>query len=172
MMTSDIAFFPGEVHNERLDDIPVVLEILIQMGVPGQVDRVLSPHGNWQGLSVGWVVTLWLAYILTQQDHRMNHVQEWVCSRLEALAQLSGQPLRETDFTDDRLAEVLGYLSQDAVWQVVEAGLSQHSIRVYHLAVDTVRLDATVGQTYHDPEQHTLFKAGRTKTGDYDTQFK
>ena len=172
MTTSDRAFSPPEVHTERLDDIPVVLEILIQMDVPGQVDRVLLPHGNWQGLSVGWVVTLWLAYILTQQDHRMNHVQAWVRSRQEALSQLSDQPLRETDFTDDRLAEVLGYLSQDAVWHAVEAGLSQHSIRVYHLSIDTVRLDATVGQTYHDPQQHTLFKAGRTKTGDYDTQFK
>ena len=172
MTTFDSAFSSAEVHTERLDDIPVVLEILIQMDVPGQVDRVLLPHGNWQGLSVGWVVTLWLAYILTQQDHRMNHVQAWVRSRQEALSQLSDQPLRETDFTDDRLAEVLGYLSQDAVWHAVEAGLSQHSIRVYHLSIDTVRLDATVGQTYHDPQQHTLFKAGRTKTGDYDTQFK
>jgi transposase len=162
----------SEIHSERIDDIPLLLHILQEMGVPEQIDSAYSPHPNWQGLSLGWVATVWLAYILTQCDHRMNRVRDWVNARRDALSQLIVHPIRFTDFTDDRLAEVLGYLSVNAIWHQVESGISQRAIRVYDLELGTIRLDATVGQVYHDPEQHTLFQVGHTKAGDYDTQFK
>jgi transposase len=162
----------SSIQSERIDDIPLLMHILVKMGVPEQIDSAYRPHKNWQGLSVGWVATVWLVYILTQCDHRMNHVRGWVNVRRTALSQLIGQPIRETDFTDDRLAEVLHYLSRNAIWHQVEASISQRAIRVYNLEVGPIRLDATVGQVYHDPEQHTLFQVGHTKAGDYDTQFK
>jgi transposase len=161
-----------EVQSERLDDIPLLLHILVEMGVPEYLDSAYSPHKNWQGLSVGWVATVWLAYILSQCDHRMNHVRDWVNARRDALEKWIGQEIRETDFTDDRLGEVLRYLSVNSTWQKVESSISQHTIIVYDLQPGAIRLDATVGQVYHDPEQHTLFQVGRTKAGDYDTQFK
>jgi len=161
-----------DVQSERLDDIPLLLRMLLRMGVPAQIDRAYTPHRNWSGLSVGWVATVWLVYIVTQCDHRMSHVRAWVNARRGALCELLGQEIRETDFTDDRLAEVLGYLSGNAIWHPVEAGISQQCIRVYDLALGPIRLDATVGQVYHDTEQHTLFQVGRTKVGTYATQFK
>jgi transposase len=161
-----------DVQSERLDDIPVLLHHLVTMGMPAEIDRLWQPHGNWQGLSMGWMATVWLVYIVTQQDHRMNHVRDWVHDRREALSRLIGQEIRETDFTDDRLALVLDWLAQDSVWYPLEAQLSQHTIRVYALQPDIVRLDATVGQVDHDLEGHTLLRVGRTKTGDYDGQFK
>jgi transposase len=117
-------------------------------------------------------VTLWLVYILTEQDHRMNHVRDWVNAKRQALEKLIQQKIRETDFTDDRLAEVLSYLSGNSVWHPIEAGVSKQSIRVYDLDEATVRLDATVGQVYHEAKESELFKIGRTKLGTYDTQFK
>ena len=83
-----------------------------------------------------------------------------------------GQKISHTDFTDDRLADVLNVFSEDAFWQQLEAALTAHTIRVYHLPVDTVRLDATVGQVYHDPEKHPLFQVGRTKQDTFAVQFK
>ena len=172
MLTRDMLAPSVDVQSERIDDIPLLLQMLVTMGVPEEIDRAYTPHRNWSGLSVGWVATLWLAYILTECDHRMSHVRAWVHVRRGALSRLIGQEIRETDFTDDRLAEVLGYLSGDAIWHSVEAGISQQCIRVYDLTVGPIRLDATVGQVYHDPEEHTLFQVGRTKAGTYATQFK
>lgn len=160
------------VENERLDDLPVIVNMLAGMGIPSQVDQFIKPHGNWQGVSVGQIVLIWLSYILTEADHRMNHVRDWVASRRHALEHLIGQEIRETDFTDDRLAEVVRYLSADSRWQSIERGISQQTIRVYELEPQTVRLDATVAQTYHDPSEHELFQVGRTKTNSYDVQFK
>ena len=160
------------VRSEPIDDIPILLGLLIRLGIPGHIDDVYTPHGSRQGLSTGWLTTIWLVYILTESDHRMNHVQAWVGSRIAALSELIGQSISETDFTDDRLADVLEVLGEDALWQPIEAALTRHTIRVYNLPVDTVRLDATVGQVSHDPEKHPLFQVGRTKQDTFDVQFK
>lgn len=160
------------VQTERIDDIPLLLYLLIQMEVQESIDAAYTPHGNHEGLSIGWLAVIWLTYIVSAADHRMVTVQEWVIQRREALEQLIGQPIRETDFTDDRLANVLRYLSYDDVWHLVEAAISRRTIRVYNLEPTTVRLDATVGQVYHDADAHPLFNVGRTKDGDYDVQFK
>lgn len=171
-MEAEDNFLVVDVSEERIDDIPPVLHTLLHMGVPETIDQFHTPHGNHQGLSVGWLSTLWLVYILSLRDHRMNTVQEWVNDRRLALSEIIGQEIRETDFTDDRLADVLSVLNLDAVWQQVEAALSQQSIRVYRLPVETIRLDATVGQVDHDPSKHSLFQVGRTKADTYETQFK
>jgi transposase len=100
-------------------------------------------------------------------------VQQWVAQHQHTLAQLTGQEIGPCDFTDDRLADVLRYLSADELWWAIERDLSQRCIRVYHLdTAGSVRLDATVGQVYHDEKKHTLFKTGRNKAGGYDVQFK
>ena len=57
------------VINERVDDLPLLLTQLRQMGVSEQLDKHFSTHGNWQGLSLGSVAIVWLSYILSQGDH-------------------------------------------------------------------------------------------------------
>ncbi len=34
-----------------------------------------KPHGNWEGMSLGWTIAVWLAHILSEGDHRMNQMQ-------------------------------------------------------------------------------------------------
>lgn len=99
-------------------------------------------------------------------------VRDWVKSVPETLARLTGQPLSELDYTDDRLADGLRYLSVDADWHRIEQQVGQHLIRVYDLPTARVRLDSTTATVGHDPDQHTLFQVGKTKAGTYDTQFK
>ena len=41
------------VINERVDDLPLLLAQLKQMGVSEQLDKHFLTHGNWQGLSLG-----------------------------------------------------------------------------------------------------------------------
>ncbi|MGB0384177.1 MAG: IS1634 family transposase [Ardenticatenaceae bacterium] len=161
-----------EVSSQRVDDIPVVLATLLKMDIPNQIDSCFVTHGNREGLSLGWLTTVWLVYMITQQDHRMNHVRDWVADRRDVLECLIEQPISETDFTDDRLADGLRYLSQLGCWNSFERELSRRTIRVYDLKPERVRLDATTASTYHDTNNSTLFKVGRTKSGNYNTQFK
>jgi transposase len=157
---------------ERVDDIPVIYGMLDRMGVQSMIDSVITPHGNWTGLSPGWVMTLWLVHILSEQNHLMEPVQKWVHRHLFILTSLSGQKVQELDFTDDRLAMCLRDLSAVDVWQVLERRIGQRLMRVYDLETGLIRLDATVGTVHHDPEQASLFQVGKAKNGLYATQFK
>jgi transposase len=152
-----------DIDTERVDDIPVLIHKQRMMGIPQGLDEVIRPHGNWQGLSVGSVTAAWLAYILSEADHRMCKVEPWATKRLETLSALFSEAVGEKDFTDDRLATILRFLSDDTVWEEVETRLGQHLIRVYALKCDHVRLDSTAAAVYHDPERGTLFRHGHSK---------
>ncbi len=161
------------INVERLDDMPLLYGFLEKMGIQSTIDTVIKPHGNWQGLSMGWVVTIWLIHITSVYNHRMDRVQEWVAKHLTSLRQLTGQEITEMDFTDDRLAICLRELHQASHWQRIESLLGNRLLRVYELESErVVRFDATVGGVYHDPQQHNLFQVGKNKQGEYETQFK
>jgi transposase len=157
---------------ERVDDIPLIYGLLERMGIQSIVDNVVCAHGNWQGLSPGWVITIWLIHILSEQSHLMEPVQPWTRSHLTALRRLTGQPIEELDMTDDRLALCLFYLHERATWTAIEEQLGGRVVRIYGLEAKRLRLDATVGTVNHDPTQHTLFKVGKAKNGQYEIQFK
>ena len=80
-MEKQVQSNPVTVENERVDDIPLLLGLIMKLELPALIDRCLPTHGNWTGLSIGWLVSIWLSYILTEHDHRMNHVQDWVNQR-------------------------------------------------------------------------------------------
>jgi len=52
------------IVNERVDDIPLLIAMLLKLDLPDIIDKFHTPHGNYSGLSPGWVVTVWLVYIL------------------------------------------------------------------------------------------------------------
>lgn len=159
--------------HERVDRLPLVLTILMQMGIQAIIDVHYTPHGNHQGLSVGWLAVIFLAYILTKANHKMCPVQEWVEDHRYTLERLTGQNIRPTDFTDDRLGDVLRYLSTDELWWQTEQDLGRRMIRVYRLKTNgPVRLDATTGGVHHNESKHTIFKCGRNKQGGFEVQFK
>src|SRR5881392_2892013 len=81
-----------ELTHERVDDVPLLMGFLIKLRFPEILDRHLPPHPLHQGLSNGWLITVWFAYILSQADHRKSHVQEWVESLQVSLETLIGQP--------------------------------------------------------------------------------
>jgi len=162
----------NEPYIERVDDLPVLFGLLQQMRIQEILDAAITPHGNWQGLTHGWVITIWLMHILSEQNHCMEPVQEWAAKHLIILRRLSRQDVMALDFSDDRLALCLKELSKVEVWQAIEAQLGAILLRVYRLKPETVRFDATVGTVGHNPAEHTLFKVGKAKSGSYETQFK
>ena len=92
---------------ERVDDLPLLLEQMQRMGLPTLFDNHFPTHGNWTGLSLGWVSTIWLSSILSRGDHRLVHVEPWVGKRLGTLRTTTGQDVQSRDCTDDRLESVL-----------------------------------------------------------------
>jgi len=151
------------ITNERADDIPLLLAQIERMAVPSLLDEYFPTHGNWQGLSLGWTTTAWLAHILSEGDHRLNYVQAWAGKRLETLRCCTGQEVRALDFSDDRLADVLSALSQDAAWEEFEAALNGHLLRVYDLDPQRVRLDSTTASGYGSVTADGLFQFGHSK---------
>ncbi len=161
-----------EPYIERVDDLPVLFGLLQQMRIQVIIDNVIRPHGNWQGLTPGWVIMLWLMHILSEQNHCMEPVQDWAEKHLITLCRLTGQEVKSLDFSDDRLAICLKELHKPEVWYAIERQLGVTLLRVYKLEQATMRLDATVGTVGHNPAEHTLFKVGKAKNGSYETQFK
>lgn len=148
---------------EPVDDIPVLLTSMKRLGLAGLVDQHFPRHGNWQGLSPGQVLSGWLAYILSEGDHRLNQAQEWATSRLHVLQVGLGAEVRALDFSDDRLASGLDLLSDDEAWTAFETALNQRTLRVYDLNAQRVRLDTTSASGYWEVTEDGLFQFGHSK---------
>jgi transposase len=151
------------IITERVDDIPLLLEQMQRMGLPTLLDTHFPTHGNWTGLSLGWVSTIWLSSILSRGDHRMVHVEPWVAQRLWTLRVTTGQGVRGVDFTDDRLEIVLRCLSDDTRWAAFESAMNQHTVRVYDLCTERVHVDSTSASVYATVSEGGLFQFGHSK---------
>lgn len=112
-----------DVRTEALDDIPLLLGIIKEMGIQELIDSTVKPDGHWQGISMGTAVSIWLCYLLTTQDHRLVAVRDWAKAHREVFNQVLGIQLRETDCSDDRLANILSHVGSAATQQQLDEAL-------------------------------------------------
>ena len=92
--------------HERADDIPLLIGLAQRLGLPEIIDKYIGNHGLHQGISNGCLTTVWLAYILSEGDHRKYSVEDWARKHQSTLERLLGRPIREVEFNDDRLGIV------------------------------------------------------------------
>jgi len=151
------------ITTERIDDFPLLLEVMIRLGLPDLIDQHLKRHGLHQGLSWGWIAAIWLAHILTESDHRKLPVRAWVRQAGETIERITGMKVGELDFTDDRLTLLLRRLSKPATWQAIEKELGRNILRVYELKPKQVRLDPTTVSGNHAGGEDSLFEFGHSK---------
>lgn len=151
------------LRQERIDETPLLLAQLKKMHVPQLLDECFVTHGNWQGLSLGHLTAVWLAFILAEGNHRLSHLRDWVMARSVCLQAALGVTFVETDFTDDRLAQVLDYLHREAAWTTFEEKLNARLLRVYDLATDTIRLDSTSAKSFGVVTPEGLLQFGHSK---------
>ena len=149
-----------EIQIERLDDIPLLIGLQQRLGLDTVIDDVIPRHWRHQGLSLGQLVVGWNAYILSEADHRKIAVEGWGVEHQVMLSDLFGVPVRRTDFSDDRLSQLLTQLADDEAWRSIEQKLWSNSISVYQLVPDRVRLDATRFSGYHTPNDDGLMQHG------------
>ena len=149
--------------HERVDDIPLLIGVAQCLSLPAIVDRHLGNHGHHQGLSNGWLTTVWLAYILSEGDHRKSSVADWVQRHQHTLERLIQQPIRDVEFNDDRLGIVLHRLSKTPAWDGLETDLWQSTVAVYEIEITGVRLDSTTAKGYHEPTEDGMMQYGYSK---------
>jgi transposase len=158
----------AEISSERVDDIPVIVEWLHQMQIVKWIDRELSePHGNRKGLSYGQLSVFVLIYIMTQADHRLSAVEDWVKTHRRTLEIATGWSIGKNDVTDDRLARLVEELGkQTEACTQIELKLGRHLIRAYELPTDVARADTSSFSVHHQPDetaQESLLRFGYSK---------
>jgi transposase len=154
-----------DVETTRVDDIPLLLAMIAEMGIQQQIDEYVKPHGLWQGVTVGTIVAVWLCYILTEGDHRLEPVEGWVHKRKALFELLLGTSLRRVDFTDDRLANVLTMLGVETVQEMIDRAWNREWITLYELPTEITRYDSTTVSLYQEAndEEESIIGYGHSK---------
>jgi transposase len=164
-----------KVHRvERVDDIPVLLATLERLKVREAFDSHFPCGHRWKGeLTFGDVACVWLAFITSQGDHRLNQVQPWVAANLHTLRACLGKAVRPLDFQDDRLADMLDRLAAPGPWQDAEADINRHTVRVYNLDPRLFRVDTSTANSYAEVvDEHGYIQFGHSKDRDDLAQIK
>jgi transposase len=159
---------------EAVADLPVLWATFQRLDLPATLDRHFPAPLHWKGpLTPGEVLAVWLLFLVSQGDHCLNHVQPWVAQHQGVLSALLGKPVRPTHAHDDRLADWLTRLSRGDAFAALERDLNQHTVRVYQLPTDLVRLDATTANSYaHVLSEQGLLQFGHSKDDPDRPQFK
>lgn len=118
------------IITERVDDVALLLAQMIHMGFVEILDRHIPKHWKQEGLSWRWTAVVWLAYILSEGDHRKVAMETYVSGMMDTLGPITGQSIRVLDLSDDRLSHLLRHLSKAKTWQAIEADLNERSISV------------------------------------------
>ena len=156
--TSDLV-----IITERVDDVALLIGQMVKMGFPEVLDRHLPRHWTQRGLSWGWTAVIWLAYIVTEGDHRKVSVETYLQGMRHTLSHLTGQVIEPLDFSDDRLSHLLTHLSKPAYWHQIERELNARSIEIYDLSQDVIRCDATTVSGEHEVTAAGLLQFGHSK---------
>jgi transposase len=151
------------IITERVDDVALLIGQMVKMGLPEVLDRHLPRHWKQRGLSWGWTAVIWLAYILTEGDHRKVSVEAYIKGMHHTLSHLSGHIIEALDFSDDRLGHLLKHLSKRRSWHGIERDLNARSIEVYALPQDLIRCDATTVSGNHAVTEGGLVQFGHSK---------
>src|SRR6059036_4376539 len=151
------------IITERVDDVALLINQMIKMSLPEVLDRHIPRHWKQRGLSWGWTAVIWLAYILTEGDHRKVSVETYLKGMHHTLSHLTAQVIEPLDFSDDRLSHLLKHLSKPAYWHAIERDLNERSIEMYDLAQDVIRCDATTVSGAHEVTEGGLVQFGHSK---------
>jgi transposase len=156
--TSDLVMI-----TERVDDVALLIGQMVKMGLPEVLDRHIPRHWTQRGLSWGWTAVIWLAYIVTEGDHRKVSMETYIKGMHHTLSHLSAQSIEPLDFSDDRLSHLLTHLSKSAYWHQIEQDLNVRSIEIYDLRQEVIRCDATTVSGEHEITAGGLVQFGHSK---------
>ena len=140
---------PSLIRVETIADLPVLWAILQRIDLRAILDRLYPTPLHWTGdLTPADVLSLWILFIVSQGDHRLNQLEPWVEQHQLTLSALTGKNVLPRHAHDDRLADLLDRLADHDRFAQLELELNQQTIRVYQLPTDTVRIDTTTANSH------------------------
>src|SRR6266852_424212 len=151
------------IITERVDDVALLIGQMVKMGLPEVLDRHIPRHWKQRRISWGWTAVIWLAYILTEGDHRKVSVETYLKGMHHTLSRLTAQVIEPLDLSDDRLSHLLKHLRKPASWHQIEHDLHARSIEVHALPQDVIRCDATTVSGDHEVTEGGLVQCGQSK---------
>ena len=160
------------IITERVDDVALLIGLMKKMGLQEILDNHIPKHWKQRSLSWGWTAVIWLAYIMSEGDHRKVSVRKYIEGMQNTLSQVTGQQIEPLDFTDDRLGCLLKYLSKPKYWPKIENELNEKTIKISSLPIDTIRCDATTVSGNHQVKSGGLIQFGHNKDNSNLPQFK
>jgi transposase len=149
-----------------INDIPLLIGLLRALKLDRLLDDILPTHGNTllnNELTNGEALCIWLVYLLSQGDHRKWLVEDWIAAYEPVLSRLWGHRVPASDFTDDRLTTLLGYLALARYQAAIDRELFGLTIAIYELTASHVRLDATAFTGYHQAQNEGIMQYGHVK---------
>lgn len=154
-----------EILSERVDDIPLLIGLMKDLELAEILDRNFITNGNHKGLSRGTLALVWLAFIISQGDHRKSTVQAWVEQHRATLEHLLKTSISDTDFNDDRLGLLLTAFDNEAPWAQIEEDWWKVSLKVItpNNGIPAVRVDATTVSGYHTLSEEGMMQLGNSK---------
>jgi transposase len=151
------------IITERVDDVAFLIGQMVKMGLPEVWDRHIPRHWTQRGISWGWTAVIWLAYIVTEGDHRNVSMETYLKGMKHTLSHLTAQIIEPLDFRDDRLSHLLQHLSKPAYWHARERDLNERSMEMYDLSQGVSRCDATTVSGEHEVTEGGLVQFGQSK---------
>ena len=159
-----------EMVHEVVADLPLLVRLMQQLRLAETLEQTLGTHGNstvYNILPNGVAAVVWLAYLLSEGNHRKYQVADWVAEHQGVLARLLEVPaVPPTDFSDDRLSTVLARLADPIAWERTETSVLGRRVEVYALPdPGPVRLDSTTEYGFHAPQPGGVMQLGHSKDG-------
>jgi transposase len=151
------------IITERVDDVALLIGQMVKMGLPEVLDRHIPRHWTQRGISWGWTAVMWLAYIVTEGDHRKVSMATYLKGMQHTLSRLTAQAIEPLDLSDDRLSHLLKHVSKPTYWHQIERDLNERSIAIYDLSQDVIRCDATTVSGDHAVTAAGLLQFGHSK---------
>ena len=157
------------ISAERVDDIPLILACLEELKVAAHLDEALPrPHGDRQGLSYGQLSVVLLTFMLTEQEHRLCAVEQWLEEHQQIFELSTGWQIGYKDATDDRLGALVELIGeQKESREQVEIELGQRMIQAYELPTEVARCDTSSFSVYHskseEEAQTSILRFGYSK---------
>ena len=168
------------IKHELIADIPLSIEFCKRLNLQSLVDRHLNNHGNQKGLSNGQLTLVWIAHILTQNNHCKAPVNEWKNNHQMLLQALLEKEISDTDFEDCRLGRLLERFAEDSMWHGLEESFYKDSFSILQLDTNapedfkenisdkngiakTIKIDATTAYGHHEVIEGGIMQRGWSK---------
>ena len=58
------------IITERVDDVVLLIGLMKKNGLQEVLDNQIPKHWKQRNLSWGWTTVIWLAYVMSEGDHR------------------------------------------------------------------------------------------------------